>query len=643
VGAHLARHLRFPLSGRDGTGERRQIGAHYTSERDILKLIGPLFLDGLRAEFEQLRADRSTRRKQRLGPFVEKLAALKFLDPACGCGNFLVIAYRELRQLELEALLEIHDGENLQLLTAPMVQSLSRVDVDQFHGIEIEEWPGRIAETALWLTDHQMNRHLSEAFGQIFLRIPLRKSPHIRRANALRMDWNDLLPASECNYVLGNPPFVGYTFQTKEQKSDIQRIAGDIKGNGLLDFVTMWYLVASKYIEGTDIRCAFVSTNSISQGEQVGVLWPELFKRGIQIHFAHRTFAWQSEAKGAAHVHVVIIGFGMTGVEDRIIFEYHDIKGDAEAVHVQRINPYLIEAGEFVIPNRVNPVCEVAEIRKGSQPTDGGALLMTDEEKESVIIREPDLAKYIRPFVGAVEFINSTNRWCFWLHNVNPNEYRGSKELKARIEKVREMRLASKKEQTRKDAAKSYEFSEIRQPFTDYLLIPSVSSERRHYIPVGFLPPEVIASNLCLTISNATLYHFGILSSAMHMAWVRQVCGRLKSDFRYSAKLVYNNYPWPQEASEEKRAAVESAAQKVLDVREKYTAKGSTLADLYDPLYMPADLLKAHQALDRAVDRCYRGKKFENERERLEFLFALYERLTSPLMPEEKKKRNRRG
>lgn len=622
--------------------ERRKIGAHYTSERDILKLIGPLFLDGLRAEFEQIAADRSSRRKSRLEAFQQKLGSLKLLDPACGCGNFLVIAYRELRRLELEALKLLHNAEEVQQLNAIDLQLLSQVDVDQFYGIEIEIWPSRIAETALWLTDHQMNRELSEAFGQIFLRIPLKKSPHIHHANALRIDWNDVLPANECSYVLGNPPFVGGKYQSPQQKDDVKAVAGDIKGFGLLDFVTMWYLKAADYIQDTRTECAFVSTNSICQGEQVGILWPELFQNGVKINFAHRTFSWQSEASGAAHVHVVIIGFALYDKERKIIYEYNDIKGEPEAIPAAHINPYLVDATPLAIANRNRALCAVPELVFGSMPNDGGHLLLETEEKAVVLQHEPELSAYIRPILGSREFINNQERWCIWLLDASPSLISNSDELKNRIARVKSHREASNRQTTRLLARTPSLFGERRQPTTPYLLIPSVSSERRPYIPIGFLPPEVIASNLCLTVSDATPYHFGILSSAMHMAWVRQVCGRLKSDFRYSAKLVYNNYPWPVEATDAQKERIAEAAQGVLDARQKYLDAGSTLADLYDPLAMPADLLKAHQELDRTVDKAYRGTKFESERERVEFLFALYEKLTTPLTAEPKKKRTRK-
>ncbi len=624
--------------------ERRQIGAHYTSERDILKLIRPLFLDELHAEFEQIKKDtRKGNRDARLRAFREKLTQLRFLDPACGCGNFLVIAYRELRRLEHEILDELYDferhGEELDLGAEG---SAARIDVNQFYGIEIGEWPARIAETALWLTDHQMNVELSLKTGNLFQRIPLKACPHIRCANALRMDWNDLLPASECSYVMGNPPFVGAKFQTPEQREDLQHIAGDVDGNGLLDYVTLWYFKSVRYIKDTSIRCAFVSTNSISQGEQVGVLWSALFNAGAKIHFAHRTFSWQSEAKGKAHVHVVIIGFGLKDMPVKRIFEYEDIKGEPVAILVANINPYLVEGGDITITNRSEPLCDVPEIGIGNKPIDGGNYLFTEEEKQAFLQKEPNADKYFQPWIGSHEFLHGYHRWCLWLGDAPAHELRNLPECRKRIDAVQALRRASKSKPTQKLAETPRRFHVENFPDGDFLVIPEVSSERRPYIPFGYLSPPVICSNLVKLCPNATPYHFGVLTSAMHMAWVRQVCGRLESRYRYSAKLVYNNFPWPMEATDEQRAQVEGCAQGVLDVRQGYLDDGSTLADLYDPLYMPAPLLKAHQALDRAVDRCYRRAKFTSERERVEYLFQRYEQLTAPLAPAPTQKRKNR-
>ncbi len=624
--------------------ERRQIGAHYTSERDILKLIRPLFLDELRAEFDQISKDtRKGHRDNRLVQFQEKLRRLKFLDPACGCGNFLVIAYRELRRLELDVLKLRHDFDTWHdELPAGEALKLSNVDVDQFYGIEIGEWPARIAETALWLTDHQMNTELSLSTGNIFQRIPLKATPHIRCANALRMDWNDLLPAEECSYVLGNPPFIGAKYQNPEQKTDVRRLAGHVRGSGLLDYVTLWYIRAVEYIKATSIRCAFVSTNSISQGEQVGVLWDELFRHGAKIHFAHRTFSWQSEARGRAHVHVVIIGFGLHDVADKQIFEYEDINGEPTAVAVRNVNPYLVEAGDVTIRNRSQPLCDVPGIGIGNKPIDGGRYLFDDEEVAEFLQKEPGARPFFRPWIGSKEFLHGYNRWCLWLGDAAPNELRQLPECSKRIEEVRAIRLASTSAPTQRLAETPRRFHVENFPTGSFLVIPKVSSERRPYIPIGYLDPSILVSDLCFISNGATLYHFGVLTSAMHMAWVRQVCGRLKSDYRYSAKLVYNNFPWPVDATEAQRSKVEGCAQAVLDARQGYLDGGSTLADLYDPLYMPAPLLNAHQTLDRAVDRCYRGAKFTSERERVEYLFPRYEALTAPLAPSDAGKKKRR-
>jgi hypothetical protein len=625
--------------------ERRQIGGHYTSERDILKLIRPLFLDALREEFDQIKKEqRKGHRENRLKAFREKLTRLRFLDPACGCGNFLVIAYRELRRLEHGVLDALYDftvrGKELVLGEEGRA---SRVDVDQFYGIEIGEWPVRIAETALWLTDHQMNTELSLATGSLFQRIPLRAAPHIRCANALRFDWNDVLPAQECSYVLGNPPFVGGKFQTKEQRADVKHVASHVKNDGLLDYVAMWYFRAVEYIRGTDIRCAFVSTNSISQGEQVGVLWSELFHHGVKIRFAHRTFCWQSEAKGKAHVHVVIIGFGVKDIPEKTIYEYDDINGEPAAVSASNIAPYLVEGGDITIRNRSKPLCAVPEIGIGNKPIDGGNYLFNHEERDAFVTREPGAEKFFRPWIGSVEFLHGYHRWCLWLGDASPQELRELPECRKRIEAVRELRSKSKSAPTRKLADRPRRFHVENFPKGNFLVVPKVSSEKRPYIPIGYLNPETIISDLCFISKHGTPYHFGVLTSAMHMAWVRQVCGRLKSDFRYSAKLVYNNFPWPMDATEAQRANVEDCAQKVLEARRGYLDKGATLADLYDLLTMPAPLLKAHQALDRAVDRCYRSKAFDSERERVEYLFQLYEQLTAPLAPAAPARKIRRG
>jgi len=640
--------------------ERRQIGGHYTNERDILKVVRALFLDELWAVFHRVKKN-----KAELKRFHQKLACLRLLDPACGCGNFLVITYRELRLLEIEVIKALY-GDTQQELD---IQHLSLVDVDQFYGIEIGEWPVRIAEVAMWLMDHQMNIRLSEAFGQYFVRLPLKKSPTIVCGNALRLDWKKILPPDKCSYVLGNPPFVGKQFMTGEQNKDMALVCGELNGHGLLDYVTAWYFKAAGYIQDTCIVVAFVSTNSISQGEQVGVLWSALFALGIKIHFAHRAFAWESEARGKAHVHVVIIGFGAFDRSGKRVYDYDVAPGKparktkegeeakivAAVSEAPNISPYLVAGADICIAARSKPLCSVPEIVFGSMPNDGGHLLFTRFSREEFLKRQPDAAKFLRRFVGAEEFLNGTERWCLWLDGENPGEFLRMREVKDCIEAVEIHRRSSRRETTRKLANAAAYFGEIRQPVCSYLLIPSVSSERRRYIPIGFMRPDIVASNLVLLVPGAELYHFGVLSSAMHMAWVRQVCGRLESRYRYSNKIVYNNYPWPRTVSDDQRRRVEEASQCILDLRiemgdgragflpgKKKGRPSASLADLYDGQSMPLELQKAHAELDRAVDRCYRREPFTSDRQRVEYLFMLYEQITAPLVAAAKPKRGRR-
>jgi hypothetical protein len=635
--------------------ERRRIGGHYTAEKNILKVIHSLFLDDLRAEFETIRTDRSTRRTARLREFHDKLAKLRFLDPACGCGNFLVITYRELRRLELEVLLELY-GQQHEMSLAE-VNQLSQVNVDQFYGIEIEEFPGRIAEVALWLTDHQANIALSQAFGQFYDRLPLRASPHIVVANALRTDWRTVLPPEQCSYVLGNPPFVGGKFQTAEQRADMDVATVGVENAGLLDYVTGWYFKAADYIRGKQILVAFVSTNSITQGEQAGVLWNSIFQRGgIKIHFGHRTFAWESEARGKAHVHVVIIGFGPFDTSNKRIYDYHTDTDNPLVSEAKNISPYLVEGPDRAIVNRSKPLCDVPEMGIGNKPIDGGNYLFTPQEKADFLRREPEAKAFFRRWIGSEEFINGIERWCLWLGECPPAQLRSLPQAFSRVEAVRKFRLTSKSAPTRKLAGTPTRFHVENFPERAYLVVPKVSSERRPYIPIGFIKPDIISSDLLQIVPEATPYHFGVLSSAMHMAWVRLVAGRLKSDFRYSNRLIYNNYPWPESPTKAQREAVENCVCRVLELRVKFgdgrhgflgTKKSgdapATLADLYDPVAMPAGLAKAHVALDRAVDRCYRPEPFPSDRHRVEYLFALYERLTAPLVAAAKPARKLRS
>jgi hypothetical protein len=610
--------------------ERRQIGGHYTSERDIMKVIHALFLDDLRAEFQRIKNN-----KNQLKQFHQKIANLRFLDPACGCGNFLVISYRELRLLEIEILKLLHKPDERYL-----IHKYALVDVDAFYGIEISEWPARIAEVAMWLMDHQMNILLSLAFGQRFVRLPLKKSPTIVIGNALRLDWQKILPSAQCSYILGNPPFVGGKYQTKEQRSDMDLVAGKVKNSGLLDYVTGWYFTASEYIQGTKIIVGFVSTNSITQGEQVGLLWNTLFERyGVKIHFGHRTFSWESEAKGKAHVHVVIIGFATFSANNKRIYECHE--GKPSVTKANNISPYLLEGPDLAIINRQKPISDVPKIGIGNKPIDDSNYLFTSEERAEFLKIEPMARYYFRRWLGSDEFINGYDRWCLWLGDCPPDRLRKMPEVMKRIEAVRKFRLNSKSAPTKKISENPTRFHVENMPTRQFLLIPRISSEKRHYIPMGFISPKTMVSDAVLIFPNAKLYHFGVLSSSMHMTWVRQVCGRLESRYRYSAKLVYNNYPWPVEPTDKQRTAVEKAVQLVLDVRDKFQKKSASLADLYAPLIMPRELHKAHVALNRAVDRCYRSQPFTSERQRVEFLFALYEKLTIPLIAFSKKKKRK--
>ncbi|MBV5308347.1 DNA methyltransferase [Chromatium okenii] len=605
--------------------QRRAAGEHYTSEQNILKLIRPLFLDALHTELTQI-----GKQKIKLFAFQQKLAALTFLDPACGCGNFLVVAYRELRLLELEVLKRLfgrtHD------LAIGVGEFNVWCNVQQFYGIEVEEFPAQIAQTALWLTDHQMNMEVSKALGVYYKRIPLKQTPVIHHGNALQVDWRELIEPSKLNFIFGNPPFVGKNYQTTQQKQDVVSVFCDVKSVGNLDYVTAWFRKATDYmVENRQIKTAFVSTSSITQGEQVGVLWGDLLRRGIKIHFAHRTFQWTNEATGLAAVHCVIVGFALHDVEKKPLF--NDDNGKAKLVaEVSNINPYLIAAPDVVLTTRSKPLFAAPSIMFGSMPNDGGFLLLSTQDKEELLRREPRAENWIRKFLGSEEFINNQERYCLWLVEISPSELRTMPAVLERVNKVRAVRLSSKRPTTQALAKYPTLFSEIRQPQQSYLLIPRVSSETRNYIPIGYVNSKVICGDANLMIVDATLYHFGVLSSVMHMAWTRAVAGRLESRYRYSAGIVYNNFPWPANIAESQRNAIEAAAQKVLDARAKFPDQ--SFADLYDALAMPPLLKKAHQALDRVVDAAYSAQKLNHEQERVALLFGLYQQLTTPLVIE---------
>lgn len=617
---------------------RRNLGAHYTSEKNILKLIHPLFLDDLREDFQKIKNNRS-----KLHDFHERLARLKFLDPACGCGNFLVVAYRELRLLELDVIMAQYERE---LATGQVTDPrlLIKCNVDQFYGIEIEEFPAQIAQVALWLTDHQVNLRVQEAFGNRFVRLPLEKSAGIVHDNALRIDWNCVVPASELSFILGNPPFVGAKLLDDKQRSDLMSVTCGMKGEGVLDFVCGWYLKAVKYMAEYNISVAFVSTSSITQGEQVGVLWSALLKSGIHIDFAHRTFRWDNEARGVAAVHCVIVGFSKNISRKLRIYDYHDVRSDPVEIEAVNINPYLVDYENIIVVDRKFPLCNVPVIGIGNKPIDGGYYLLDREERDSLLAKEPGAICYIRRWYGASEFLNSEERYCLWLADASPKDIKAMPEVVKIIEKVRRYRLgeidakngrkAKAGISSRALASTPTRFHVENVPKSDYLLIPRHSSENRPFIPMGFMGSHDLSGDANLISEKASFFHFGVMQSTMHMAWIRTVCGRIKSDYRYSAGIVYNNFPWPDPTNKQ-RESIEEAAHGVLDARALFP--NDTLADLYDPLTMPAALLKAHQVLDRAVDAAYGKRGFRSDMDRVAFLFERYQQLIS-LLPRAAKK-----
>ncbi len=631
--------------------ERRAQGAHYTTEKNILKVIEPLFMDDLRAEFARIRARRGRGRLAALRQFQAKLGSLTFFDPACGCGNFLIIAYRELRMLEIEVIRDIREATATTGQAALDAAWQSVVDVDRFYGIELGEFPARIAETALWMMDHIMNNRLSLEFGRTFVRIPLEKSPHIAVGNALDMDWQTFLPAEDCSYIFGNPPFVGHQWRTKSQQDDMARVWGTKGQVNRLDYVTCWFNKAAGYAAANRaIETAFVSTNSISQGEQCGILWPVLFGRDLSIRFAHRTFQWNSDARGEAAVHCVVVGLTFSKDRPRCIFDYDQVRGEPHASDVARINGYLIDGPQYAVPARSSPPEGRLKMHKGSQPTDGARLkkpdggyrkfsnlILEESDREELLAAAPDCGKWLKPYVGGDEMISGKRRWCLWLKDADPAELKASKPVMERLERVRTGRLQSPTVSVRGFAKYPTLFTQDRQPDTAYLAIPEVSSETREYIPIAMLPPSVIASNKLQIIPGAPLHYLGILTSAMHMAWMRTVSGRLKSDYSYSP-AVYNSFPWP-DMTDAQRERIAALSQVVLDARAGYP--DSPLDVLYDPDAMPPPLRRAHIVLDKAVDCLYRRTGFATERERVEHLFMLYEKMHAPLAAATKRRKRR--
>ena len=615
--------------------ERRAQGAHYTTEKNILKVIEPLFLDDLRAEFHRLRARKDSHRRAELKAFHERLGKMKFFDPACGCGNFLIIAYRELRELEIELLRELHRGRSGEVQQVLDTAVLSRVTVDQFYGIELGEFAARIAETALWMMDHIMNNRLSLAFGQSYVRIPLEGSPPIRNTDALEVDWEDVLPPEKCSFVFGNPPFGGAKYQSEEQRIQVRRVAALGKTGGTLDYVTAWFIKAGKYVQRGSARIGFVATNSITQGEQVAQLWPTLFEHyRLEIAFAHRTFAWGSDARGKAHVHVVIIGLDVRDRQwaDKRLFSYPDINGEPEETLHVALSPYLFDAARLTDPHLVvgeesGPINGMPKLVTGTQPLEDGNLTFSTDEMEAFIRGEPESRELFRPFPGAREFIQGEQRWILHTADVPLAKLKSLPHVQERLKRVREFRGTSKRKTTKRLEHYSSHYGVTVIPEEAFLIIPQVSSERRDYVPIAWMEPPVIPSEKLRVLLGATKPIFGLLTSTMHMAWMRAVTGRMKSDYMYSVGVVYNTFPMPTEKPD--LSKLEPLAQAVLDARTAHP--DVTLADLYDPDLMPPDLRKAHQALDRAVDKLYRRTGFASERERVEHLFMLYEKMSAPL------------
>lgn len=588
-----------------------------------------MFLDELWAEFESIKGN-----KNKLPEFHKKISQLKFLDPACGCGNFLVITYRELRLLELEILRAQYKN---QYVTE--IESIIWLNVDMMYGIEYEEFPARIAEVAMWLIDHQMNMLISNEFGQYFARLPLKKSAKIVHGDALEVNWEEVVAKNQLSYIIGNPPFIGSNIMSQFQRNQIVKEFENIQGSGVLDYVTGWYLKAAKHIQNTKIKAAFVSTNSIVQGEQTSILWGQMInKYGVKIHFAHRTFKWSNEAKGNAAVFCVIVGFANFDTNQKRIFEYEDIKGEAHELKVKNINPYLVDAKDIFIGKRTKPLCNVPRILKGNYYAKSEGLIVEEEDLDFLITNEPNSKRYIKFLIGADEFINSRKRYCLWLVDCPPDELRKMPHVIERVNRVKADRLTSSDKAMQKLAMTPTLFRETNNP-DSCLVIPVVSSERRNYIPMGFIDKNTISTNGNLIMPDANLYHFGILMTTMHMAWVKTLCGRLKSDFRYSKDNVYNNYPWPENPSEKQIKTIEEKAQNVLDVRASFP--NSSLADLYNPLTMPPALVKAHNELDKAVDIAYSKQAFTSEAKRMEFLFELYEKYTAGLFVKEKKEKKK--
>lgn len=600
--------------------DRRNLGAHYTSETNILKVINALFMNDLWEEFHK-----SKRNFKRLERLWKKIGELKFFDPACGCGNFLIITYRELRLLEFEIIKILRPIHETQIRFD--TDQLSKIKLENFYGIEIEEFPSRIAEVSMWFMQHQLDL-IYEKLDFHKDHLPLRTSANIINKNALEIEWEELLSPSKNVFILGNPPFSGSRYQTKKQKSEMKTVFKGIKRSGLLDYVSAWYLKAAKFIQNTPIKVGFVSTNSICQGDQVGILWEVLLKQyNIHINFAHQYFQWNNEAKNKASVFVIIIGFSIIDEPIKYLYTYKTVKSEPEKLKVKNINPYLLDSDNIIIKSRTEPICDVSSaMKKGSKAYDYGFLtLKNDIEKEKLIKNNPKSEKYIRKFMSASNYLKNKHRYCLWLVDLTSSDLKEMPDVEERIKKVKIKRENSSDEGIRK-MAKTPALFENNQPLNRYLVIPVVSSSEREYIPMGFLNPDVIVTNACYTFENASLYDFGLLTSKMHMLWMDMTCGKLKGDYRYSKKLAYNNFPFPKNVSENNKKQVIEKANNILKVRDKYPSQ--SLFDLYNPLTMYPDLIKAHQELNKSVEKCYRRAKFKDDNDRLKFLFDLYKDYT---------------
>ena len=599
---------------------RRSGGMHYTSIENIHKVIDPLFLNELTAELDEIKAVPVWKTKEKsLLAFQKKLASLEFLDPAAGSGNFLTESYLSLRRLENEVISELYRGQiSMDAVTDPI-----QVSIAQFHGIEINDFAVTVAKTALWIAESQMMKETEKILLLDLDFLPLKTNANIVEGNALRLDWESVVDKTRLNYIMGNPPFVGARLMGESQKDDVNCIFSGWKNAGNLDYVCCWYKKAADIMKDTGIRSALVSTNSVTQGETVANLWKPLFEEGVHIDFAHRTFRWDSEASIKAHVHCVIVGFSIAPFEKQKVIYSAD-----RPQNVDNINGYLMDADNVFVESRNKPICSVPEIGIGNKPIDGGFYLFTEEEKNAFIAKEPASEKWFKPWYGSQEFINRNPRFCLWLGECPPTELLKMPESLKRIEAVRQFRLASKSAGTVKLASKPTRFHVENMPESTYIVIPEVSSERRKYVPIGFMTPDILCSNLVKLIPNATLYHFGVLTSNIHMAWMRAVCGRLKSDYRYSKDIVYNNFPWPN-PTEEQKARIEKTAQEILDAREKYP--GVSFADMYgENMYLFSDLLTAHQANDKAVMAAY-GFPVKNftESDCVAALMKMYQELTA--------------